>query len=74
MNSWVIFHKPKDHVRGYVARKFILDKPTRESFYAFDYEGVLDWVKKETAKHGNPEPVCFPRCPDDAPMIVEVWI
>ena len=62
---YVIYKNPKDHPGKYVARKFILDKPTEECFIANSLEEVRAKLPKGLT--------CFDRDPSDDKCIVESW-
>lgn len=63
---WVIYDHPADFPEEYVARKFILDKPTKDMIVM----PSLDEVRKMLPPHLTR----LDRHPSDDPKIIETWI
>lgn len=66
LELWTIYDSPIDLPGGFVARKWVLDKPTSE----FLQDKTLDGLRAKLP-HGLH---CMPRSPGDEPQIVETWI
>jgi hypothetical protein len=63
---YVIYEYPIDYPDKYIARKFILDKPTGECFIANSLEEIREKLPKGLT--------CFDRDPTDDKCIVESWL
>lgn len=66
LEMWVIYEKPLDFPEQFVARKFILDKPTNLRYFGDTLEEI-----RQTIPEGL---TMIPRFHQDDPKIVEVWI
>ena len=66
LELWTIYDSPIDHPGSFVARKWVLDKPTSELFQDKTLEGLR--AKLPPGLH------CMPRSPGDEPQIVETWM
>jgi len=66
---WIIYDRPSDFPEQFVARKWIMDKPTSEVMTASDLAGIR-WAVGKVA----PGSVCLARDPSDDPKIVETWL
>jgi len=64
---WVIYDHPSDYPNSFVAREFVLDKPT-ENFIAI---ANLDELRGHFLEIGL---TCITRSPEDEPQIVETWL
>ena len=67
LRMWTIYDHPSDYPDCFVAREFVLDKPT-ENFIACN---DLDLLRGHFLEVGMK---CIPRSPEDEPQIVEVWL
>lgn len=63
---WTIFDHPLDYPSGFIARKFILDQPTKQTMRGSSLESV-----RVQLPHGL---TCIPRDKDDHPSVVESWL
>lgn len=63
---WTIYKHPSDYPDKYVARKFILDKPTSEILIGDTLEEIRKMLPLGLTR--------FDRNPEDDPVIVETWI
>lgn len=66
LNLWVIYNHPADHPAHYVARRFVLDRPTPDIHVA----ASLDILRQLLP----PGLYRLERHRQDDPTIVEVWI
>lgn len=66
---WVVFDKPGDFPDKFVARLFVLDKPS-EALLIADTLGELRGLLTRL----YPDLTVLPRNPYDDPPIVEVWL
>jgi hypothetical protein len=66
LELWTIYDSPIDHPGSFVARKWVLDKPTSELFQDKTLDGLR--AKLPAGLH------CMPRSPGDEPHIVETWM
>ena len=66
LELWTIYDSPIDLPGSFVARKWVLDKPTSELLQDKTLEGLR--AKLPYGLH------CMPRSPGDEPQIVETWI
>ena len=66
LTIWVIYKHPKDYPDNFVARKFILDKPTPEI--------LIGSTLEEIRKLLPPGSTRFDRYETDDPVIIEAWI
>lgn len=64
--NWTIYDHPKDYPDKFVARKFVLDKPTDETITG----NTLDEVRRKLPRGL----VRFNRHETDDPVIVETWL
>lgn len=64
--TWTIYEHPKDYPDKFVARKFILDRPTKEILIAESLEEIRKLVSVGK--------ICFNRHETDDPVIVETWM
>ena len=63
---WTIYNKPRDYPQGFIARKYLLDRPTSE---------VLTDTSLEAFRAKLPQGLfCLGRDIDDHPNVVESWI
>jgi hypothetical protein len=67
---WTIYDHPKDFSSGFIARKFILDKPTQEILTA----GTLDAVRLAVQNAETYELTKIARSYNDDPCIIESWL
>lgn len=67
LSMWTIYDHPKDHPFHYVARRFVLDRPTADVIV----DASLAALRRLFAERGL---VCLDRAPDDDPVIVETWV
>jgi len=63
---WVVYKHPKDYPDKFVARKWILDKPTSEVVIGNTIEEVRIAIPKGLTRF-------LPDVTDD-PVIVEIWL
>ena len=63
---WTIYKHPLDYPNKYIARKFILDKPTLEIKIGDTLEEVRELLPIGLTR--------FERNPNDDPIIVEIWM
>ena len=63
---WTIYKHPKDYPNKFVARKFVLDKPTEEILIGDTLEEVRKLLPKGLTR--------FERNPSDVLSIVETWL
>lgn len=63
---WTIYDHPTDYPDKFVARKFILDKPTSEVIIADTLEELREMLPLGLS--------CFNRSVTDDPVIVETWM
>ncbi len=63
LELWTIYDSPIDLPGSFVARKWVLDKPTSELLQ----DKTLDGLRAKLLH-------CMPRSPGDEPQIVETWI
>lgn len=66
LELWTIYRYPKDYPDKFVARKFILDKPTEERLIGDTLEEVRSLLPKGLIR--------FDRSPNDILSIVETWM
>lgn len=66
LELWTIYDSPIDLPGSFVARKWVLDKPTSELLQDKTLEGLR--AKLPNGLH------CMPRSPGDEPQIVETWM
>ena len=66
LEIWVIYDHPIDFPNEFVARKFILDKPTKDMIVM----PSLDEVRKMLP----PDLTRLDRCLEDDPRMIEVWL
>ena len=66
MPIWVVYDSPLDLPGRFVARKWVLDKPTAEILQGKTLEEVRAQLP--------PGLVCLARADEDDPKIVETWI
>jgi hypothetical protein len=64
---WTIYDRPVDYPNSFVARKFIVDRPTDEVI-------VRDTLAEVRKAIGWRALVRFERHPDNDPKIIEHWI
>jgi hypothetical protein len=64
---WTIYDRPSDYPDSFVARKFIVDRPTDEVI-------VRDTLAEVREAIGSRALVRIERSPSDDPKIVEVWL
>lgn len=67
MKFWTIYDHPKDYPNHFVARLWIIDKPTDMLLTAFDIEELRERFASEGMTR-------LERFPQDDPCIVEVWM
>jgi hypothetical protein len=65
LEIWTVYYNPLDYPGLYVARLFILDKPTLIT--------VVAWTLEEVRECLPPGLVRMERMPEDEPQIVECW-
>jgi hypothetical protein len=66
---WVVYDSPSDYPGQFVARMFVLDKPTQTVLTEptlGDLRALLLML--------YPDLYCIPRQADDEPQIIEVWL
>lgn len=66
LSIWTVYCRPRDYPSGYIARRFILDKPTGETVTGETLEAVRERLPWGLYR--------MERAPEDDPVIVEVWI
>lgn len=66
LHIWVVYRHPKDFPDKFVARRFILDKPTQEIKTAESLDEIRNMLPLGL--------ICFERHPTDDAVIVETWI
>jgi hypothetical protein len=67
LEIWTIYDHPVDYPDGFIARKFIYDRPTNQVVTAPDMKTLRDHFRRWG--------LCrMPRDPSDPPNIVETWI
>ena len=66
LELWTIYDSPIDLPGRFVARKWVLDKPTSELLQDKTLEGLR--AKLPAGLH------CMPRSHGDEPQIVETWM
>lgn len=66
LEIWTVYENPRDYPGMFVARKFILDKPTDDVQVAPTLEGLRDRLPSGLT--------CLTRHPTDDPCIVETWL
>jgi hypothetical protein len=66
LQLWVIYENPADFPGRVVARRWLLDSPTKEYFVGDTVEEVAAMLPRGLFK--------LPRSPIDDPCIVETWI
>lgn len=69
LGSWTIYQRPLDYPDKYVARLYMLDKPTGRLFIADTLEAV-----RAAVLDAYPELFCIARQPNDHPSVIEVWL
>jgi hypothetical protein len=67
LEIWTVYDHPKDWPQFFVARKFILDKPTKVAVFALTLEGIQSQMRARGL-------VRLERNPADDPVIVECWL
>jgi hypothetical protein len=67
LSLWTVYDHPRDFPHCYVARRFVLDKPTGDYMTSADLEAI----RKQLMHLGL---TCMPRDPSDEPQIIETWI
>jgi len=67
LRMWTIYDHPTDYPDCFVAREFILDKPTENLIAGPD----IEMLRRHFIEIGM---TCLPRAPDDQPQIVETWL
>jgi hypothetical protein len=67
MEIWAIYDHPLDFPKHFIARKFIIDRPTTELIIS----NTLENIREQLLAKGF---VRLDRSPSDDPKIVEVWI
>lgn len=67
LSIWTIYDHPRDYPDGYVARRFELDRPTRDAIVGWSLRELrslfADLGLGRIARH-----------PSDDPVIVETWL
>lgn len=66
LEMWVVYEKPKDFPSGFIARKWLNDRPTQETVSG----SALDCVR-ERLPNGL---FRIERAPSDDTVIIETWI
>lgn len=66
---WTVYERPSDFPERYVARLFVLDKPTDRVMFAATLAEI-----REKIEAAHPGLICLPRQASDEPQIVEVWL
>ena len=61
---WVVYDHPKEHLKGFLARKFEDGEPT---------DTVLKAATLEEVRKNFNGMQCSPRAPDDGKKVVETW-
>jgi hypothetical protein len=67
LSLWTIYDHPTDYPDRFVAREFILDKPTNNLIACVD----LKVLRQHFIEIGL---TCITRSPEDQPQIVETWL
>ena len=67
LDIWTVYDHPSDFPTMFVARRFVLDKPTGQIFASKTLEGLRELL----AGCGLYR---IPRSPEDDPVIVECWL
>ena len=63
---WTVYKHPRDYPDKFVARKFVLDKPTSEILIGNTLEEIRTLLPKGLTRMERDE--------NDKPVIVETWI
>lgn len=66
LDMWTVYDRPKDFPHGYVARRFVFDKPTDDLI-----SGSLESLRTAFMRAGFN---CLTRAESDEPQIVETWL
>ena len=66
LELWTIYKHPEDYPDKFVARKFILDKPTEDILIGNSLQEVRNMLPKGFTR--------FERNPNDVLSIVETWL
>ena len=66
LELWTIYKYPRDYPDKFVARKFVLDKPTSEILIGNTLEEIRTLLPKGLTRMERDE--------NDKPVIVETWI
>ena len=66
LSIWTIYKHPSDYPKHYVARRWLLDKPTKDILLADNLDVLRSLLPNGLYK--------FNRQVNDDPCIVEVWI
>lgn len=64
---WVIYDRPLDFPESYVAREFILDRPTSKMMTCQDLKMLRDVLSSAGL-------ICLTLQPKNDPKILEVWL
>jgi hypothetical protein len=67
LKLWTIYKHPTDYPDRFVARQFVLDKPTENVIISPDIETLRSHFLEIGLS-------CITRSPHDEPQIVEVWL
>jgi len=72
---WTVYFDTSDFPGKYVARRFILDRPTEHSKVADTIESVREWIAEDSKSFSQQGDVIkLPPGYKDEPTIVEVWL
>lgn len=74
VSIWTVYEKPSDYPLSFVARRFVLDRPTTDLVVAPDLESVRNWLQMHAHEYGEFCGVRLERDPLDEPQIVEGWL
>lgn len=64
---WVIYERPTDYPNSFVARKFVVNKPTGEVVVCNSLEDVREAICYKSLQKFQP-------APEDDPKIIEIWL
>jgi len=67
VNIWTVYRSPLDFPGKFIARRFVLDKPTRDVIIA----DTLEEIRERLSRKGLAR---FGRFEGDDPVIVETWL
>ena len=73
LSIFTIYKSPLDYPGKYVARRFLLDKPTNDRYIDENLDTVRQWVKYKIELSGT-SPYRIERNVSDEPHILESWV